>query len=95
MLKRNGLVCWEVSHGRWWWLWEVGGRWVGGGRWEDGREVGGKKKFPNYSEMENFWRPLDGQCCQENNPPGIFLHIMFTPGTIMTMKQWKYLAGLH
>ena len=60
-------------------------------------EVGGKKKFPNYSEMENFWRPLDGQCCQENIPPGIFgtLHIMFTPGTIMTMKQWKYLAGLH
>ena len=55
-----------------------------GGR---GVEVGGKKKFPNYSEMENFWRPLDGQCCQENIPPGIFLHIMFTPGTIMTMKQ--------
>ena len=49
---------------------------LGGGSWV---EVGGKKKFPNYSEMENFWRPLDGQCCQENNPPGNFgtLHIMF------------------
>ena len=67
---------------------------LGGGSWV---VVGGKKKFPNYSEKENFWRPLDGQCCQENNPLGIFgtLHIMFTPGTIMTMKQWKYLAGLH